>query len=94
MGISIGNTNILFIYLFILWEINIGKLTHGFSWFWACLISQLKLTFSHFKQFYTYFNTLFHSHIYQKYSNDIIQTSLPNGTQNHCVILSSMGPNF
>ena len=49
MGISIGNTNILFIYLFILWEINIGKLTHGFSGFWTCLVSQLKLTFSHFK---------------------------------------------
>ena len=26
---------------------------------WACLVSQLKLTFSHFKQLYTLFKTLF-----------------------------------
>ena len=42
------------------------------------MVSQLKLIFSHFKQFYTYFNTFFHLHIYQKHQNNIIQIILSN----------------
>ena len=44
----------------------------------ARLVEHFKHTFKHFKHTYTYFHTLFHSHIYKKYSNSIIQTSLPN----------------
>ena len=43
----------------------------------ACLVCELKLTFSHFKQRYTYFHTLFHPHIFQKTLNNSSQTALP-----------------
>ena len=32
----------------------------------ACLVLQLKLTISHFKQHYTYVHTFFHPHVFQK----------------------------
>jgi len=34
--------------------------------------------FEYFKHSYTHFHTFFHPHVYQKYSNNITQTSLPN----------------
>ena len=42
------------------------------------LVGKFKHTFEYFKQHYTHFYTLFHSHIYQKHPNNITQTSLPN----------------
>ena len=51
------------------WEGRKTKVPFG-SLFWA--------TFEHFKFTYTFFHTLFHPHIYQKYSSNITQTSLPN----------------
>ena len=36
----------------------------------------VRITLSYFKQHYTHFYTLFHSHVYQKHVNNIIQTSL------------------
>ena len=40
------------------------------------LVGKFKHTFEYFKQHYTYFHTLFHSHIYQKHPNNITQTPL------------------
>ena len=49
--------------------------------FWklrACLVINLKLTFLHFKQHYIHFHTLFHPHVFQKTTNNLSQTTLPN----------------
>ena len=43
------------------------------------LVKHLKHMFSVFKQHYTHFHTLFHSHVFQKNTNNITQTPLPNG---------------
>ena len=43
----------------------------------VCLPSKFKHKITHFKQYYIYFYTLFHSSIYQKHSNNITQTNLP-----------------
>ena len=40
--------------------------------------SILNSHFSHFKQYYTHFKILFHSHIFQKTTNNVTQTTLPN----------------
>ena len=45
----------------------------------ACLVNKFKLLFSVFKQHYTHFHILFHPHVFQKTTNNITQTSLPNG---------------
>ena len=42
------------------------------------LVSEFKLTFSYFKQHYTFFHTLFHPHVFQKTPNNNSQTTLPN----------------
>ena len=42
------------------------------------LVELLNNSFSVFKQHYTYFHTLFHLHVFQKITNNITQTSLPN----------------
>ena len=52
-------------------ELGAGKLR-------ACLVSFLKLTFSHFKQHYTHFHTLFHPHVFQKTTNITFQITLRN----------------
>ena len=44
----------------------------------TCLVSEFKLTFSHFKQHYLHFHTLFYPHIFQKTINNNSQTTLPN----------------
>ena len=44
----------------------------------VCLVSEFKLTFSHFKQYYTFFHKFFHSYIFQKTTNNNSQTTLPN----------------
>ena len=44
----------------------------------GCLVGKFKHTFEHFKQYCTHFHIVFHPHIYQKHSNNIIQTPLPN----------------
>ena len=44
----------------------------------ACLVSEFKLTFSHFKQHYTYLHTFFHPHVFQKISNNNSQAILRN----------------
>ena len=44
-----------------------------------CLVEYLKHMFSVFKQHYTLFHTLFHPHVFQKNTNNITQTLLPNG---------------
>ena len=51
---------------------------HWWKIFRACLASKFEYTFEHFKQYDTYFYTLFYLHVYQKHSNNISQTSLPN----------------
>ena len=38
------------------------------------LVTLLNTHFSHFKHTYTYFNTLFHSHVYQKHPKYFTQT--------------------
>ena len=45
----------------------------------ARLVGYFKQLFSVFNQHYTHFNILFHSHVYQKTTNNITQTPLPNG---------------
>ena len=50
---------------------------YGLRPFRAYLASYLKLKFSHFKQYYTYFYAFFHQHLFQKITNNIIQSSLP-----------------
>ena len=44
----------------------------------GCLVSEFKLTFSHFKQYYTLFHALFHSHVFQKTSNNNSQLFYQN----------------
>ena len=43
------------------------------------MVDYLNNIFSVFKQHYTLFHTLFHPHIFQKTTNNIAQTPLPNG---------------
>ena len=38
-------------------------------------LANSKQQLSHFKQFFTHFNTLFYSHVYQKHSNNFTQTN-------------------
>ena len=45
----------------------------------AHLVEHFSNMFSIFKQYYTHFHTLFHSHVFQKNTNNITQTTLPNG---------------
>ena len=42
------------------------------------LVELLNNSFSVFKQHYTHFHTHFHPHVFQKITNNIIQTSLLN----------------
>ena len=42
------------------------------------LVELLNNSFSIFKQYYTYVHTLFHSKIFQKNTNNITQSNLPN----------------
>ena len=55
---------------------RIGKLS-------ACLVHVFKHMFSVFKQYYTYFRTLFHPHVFPKNTNNITRTTLPNGLNCH-----------
>ena len=48
------------------------------SIFMAHLIYVFKLVFLFFKQYYTYFYTLFHPHIFLKNANNVTRTTLPN----------------
>ena len=49
-----------------------------FDIFSICLVYHLKLTFLHFKQYYTHLHIFFHPHVFQKTTNNISQTTLPN----------------
>ena len=42
------------------------------------LVWHFKQHFSVFKQYYTYFNILFNSHVFLKNTNNVIRTTLPN----------------
>ena len=42
------------------------------------LVWHFKQHFSVFKQYYTYFNILFNSHVFPKNTNNVIRTTLPN----------------
>ena len=53
----------------------------------ARLVAHFEQSFEHFKHTYTYFQTVFHPHLYQKHSNNITQTFLPNTLWNSCVFL-------
>ena len=55
---------------------RIGKLS-------ARLVHVFKHMFSVFKQYYTYFRTLFHPHVFPKNINNITRTTLPNGLNCH-----------
>ena len=57
-----------------------------------CLEDNLKHSFSVFKQHYTHFHTLFHPHIFQKTTNNITQTLLPNGTHSLSFLSSKWNP--
>jgi len=46
---------------------------------WAHLVHMFKHIFSVFKQHYTYFYTLFYSHVFLKNTNNVTRTTLPNG---------------
>ena len=48
---------------------------------WPRLVELLNNSFSVFKQHYTHFHTFFHLHVFQKITNNITQTSLPNGPE-------------
>ena len=50
-------------------------ITRSFTAYLAELLNNL---FSVFKQHYTYFHTLFHPYVFQKTTNNITQTHLPN----------------
>ena len=57
--------------------------------FWGlggCLVGKFKHTFEHFKQHYTHFYTLFHLNVYQKHSNNIIQTLLPKSAPTSAIL--------
>ena len=43
-----------------------------------CLVGHFKQLLEHFKHTKTYFHILFHSHVYQKHTNNVTQTPLPN----------------
>ena len=45
------------------------------------MVELLNNSFLIFKQYYTYLYTLFHSYVFQKTTNNIIQTSLPNSSK-------------
>ena len=54
----------------------------------ACLVGHFNQLLEYFKHTNTHFYTLFHSHVYQKHSNNITQTPLPNTSQTlklHCL---------
>ena len=46
---------------------------------WGRLVHVFKHIFSVFKQHYTYFHALFHSHVFPKNTNNVTRTTLPNG---------------
>ena len=46
--------------------------------FWACVVKHFSNMFSVFKQYYSYFYTHFYPHIFQKNTNNITLTILPN----------------
>ena len=48
----------------------------------GCLIVYFKQQFSIYKQYYTYFYTLLHLYIFSNNTNNVIRTTLPNGSQN------------
>ena len=48
------------------------------------LVELLNNSFSVFKQYYTYFHSLFHSHIFQKNTNNVTQMSL-RILENECI---------
>ena len=46
----------------------------------GCLVRGFEQQFSSFKQYYTYFYIFFHPHVFSKNTNDVIRTTLPNGS--------------
>ena len=55
---------------------NFAVLEYQYWWWWyrGCLVSIFKQQFSVFKQHFTYFNTLFHPHVFsQKFLNNNFQ---------------------
>ena len=65
-----------------------------FEYFWymcgwkrTCLVSEFKLTFSHFKQYYTHFHTLFHPHVFQKAPNNTTLPNTPKVCENVCNVI-------
>ena len=47
----------------------------------ARLVHVFKHMFSIFKQYYMYFHTFFHSHVFSKNTNNVTKITLPNGSQ-------------
>ena len=45
------------------------------------LIELFNNMFSIFKQYYTHFHTLFYLHVFQKNTNNVTRTTLPNNPQ-------------
>ena len=44
------------------------------------LVHVFKNTFSVFKQYYTYYHTLFHPDVFSKNTNNVTRITLPNGS--------------
>ena len=58
----------LFLFLNFIFMANTW-VTNRFSTLWACLLLLFKQRFSVFKQYYTYFYTLFHPHVFSQNNN-------------------------
>ena len=82
----------LFLFLNFIFMANTW-ITNKFSTLWACLLLLFKQQFSIFKQYYTYFYTLFHPHVFSQ--NNFIKNLLPNGPYiySHHIRLSNSNPN-
>ena len=57
-------------------------------------MSKFYHTFSHFKQLYTYFNTLFHLHVYKKHSNFSIKRAQKYTISLKILVTISVLPEF
>ena len=58
------------------WNVKIDKFF--FEILRACLVSEFKLIFLYFKQYYIHFYIFFYPHVFQKITNNNFQTILPN----------------
>ena len=58
-----------------------------------CLVGHFKQLLEYFKHTNTHFHILFHPHVYQKHTNNITQTPIPNTHFLACVFQFLEGKN-